>query len=123
MHTTLDGKALFDERELTIAVGPIERATVERSVAGLDGVASIDLGHRGRKIRQRGTLRAASRAQMEARIAAIESFLDGATHTLRTSDARQYAELRVDTFKQLGDRVEGTGAVVEYEIVYPQLRS
>lgn len=123
MHTPLDGKALFDERELTIAVGPIERVTVERSVAGLDGLASIDLGHRGRKIRQRGTLRAASGSQMAARIAAIESFLDGATHTLGTSDARQYAELRVDTFKLLGDRVEGTGVIVEYEIVYTQLRS
>jgi hypothetical protein len=121
--TTLDGKALFDERDLRITVGPIERPSIERSVAGLDGLASIDLGLRGRKIRQRGTLRAASRAQMDARVAAIESFLDGAEHSLRTADGRQYDHLRMDAFTPLGSQGEGTGLVVEYEIAYTQLRS
>ncbi|HNY77620.1 MAG: hypothetical protein RBS72_04510 [Sedimentisphaerales bacterium] len=123
MSTMLDSQALFDERDLRIAVGPIERASIERSMAGLDGLASIDLGLRGRKIRQRGTLRAASRAQMDARIAAIEGFLDGAEHTLRTADGRQYDDLRMDAFTPLGGQVEGTGLVVEYEITYTQLRS
>ncbi len=123
MSTTLDSQALFDERDLRIAVGPVERASIERSVGGIDGLASIDLGLRGRKIRQRGTLRATSRAQMEARLAAIESFLDGAEHTLRTADGRQYDHLRMDAFTQLGSQVEGTGLVVEYEIAYTQLRS
>lgn len=123
MSTTLDSQALFDERDLRLAVGPIERASMERSVAGLDGLVSIDLGLRGRKIRQRGTLRAASRAQMDARVAAIESLLDGAEHTLRTADGRQYDHLRMDAFTPLGTQVEGTGLVVEYEIGYTQLRS
>lgn len=123
MSTTLDGKALFDEWDLRIAAGPVERASIERSVAGLDGLASIDLGLRGRRIRQRGTLRAAGRAQMEARIAAIESGLDGAEHTLRAADGRQYDHLRMDAFTQVGSQVEGTGLVVEYEIAYTQLRS
>ena len=123
MSTTLDGRALFDERDLRLAVGPLERSSIERSVAGLDGLASIDLGLRGRKMRQRGTLRAASRAQMDARLAAIESFLDGAEHTLRTADGRQYDHLRMDAFSPLGSQVEGTGLVVEYEITYMQLRS
>lgn len=123
MSTTLDGKALFDERDLRIAAGPVERASIERDVAGLDGLASIDLGLRGRKIRQRGALRATSRAQMDSRIAAIESFLDGAQHTLRTADGRQYGHLRMDAFTQLGSQIEGTGLMVEYEITYTQLRS
>ncbi len=123
MSTTLDGKALFDERDVHVAVGPLERAAIERSIPGLDGMASIDLGFQGRKIRQRGILRTSSREQMDSRLVAIESLLDGATHTLRTSDGRQYADLRVDAFKELDRRVEGAGAIVEYEIVYTQLRS
>jgi hypothetical protein len=123
VNTTLDDKALFDERDLRITVGSIERASIERSVPGLDGLASIDLGLRGRKIRQRGMLRAASRSQMDSRIAAIEGFLDGAAHSLRTSDGRQYTDLRMDTFTQLGSQVEGAGIVVEYEIAYTQLRN
>ena len=123
MTTTLDGKALFDERELTVAVGPVERASVERGVPGLDGLASIDLGRRGRKVRQRGTLPATNQAQMDARIAVIEVFLDGAPHTLRVSDGRRYDDLRMDAFVQRDRRVEGTGVVVEYEITYTQLRS
>jgi hypothetical protein len=123
VSTTLDGKALFDERDLRIAVGPLERAAIERSIPGLDGLASIDLGVQGRKVRQRGILRATSREQMDSRLAAIESMLDGATHTLQTSDGRQYADLRIDAFKELDRRHEGSGVVVEYEIVYTQLRS
>lgn len=123
MTTTLDGKALFDERELIVAVGPIERASIERSVPGLDGLASIDLGRRGRKVRQRGTLRATNQARADARIAPIEAFLDGAPHTLRLSDGRRYDDLRMDAFVQRDRRVEGAGVVVEYEITYTQLRS
>ena len=123
MGTTLDGKALFDERDVRITIGSIERASIERSIAGLDGLASIDLGLRGRKIRQGGTLRAGSRLQMDSRIASIESFIDGATHILQTCDGRQYTDVRVDAFTPLGSRVEGTGVVVEYEVVYTQLRS
>lgn len=123
MGTTLDGKTLFDERDVQITIGSIERASIERGVAGLDGLASIDLGLRGRKIRQRGTLRAASRSQMDSRIGSIEGFIDGATHTLQTCDGRKYTDVRVDAFSQLGYQVEGTGVVVEYEIVYTQLRS
>ncbi len=123
MTTTLDGKALFDERELTIAVGPVERASVERGVPGLDGLASIDLGRRGRKVRQRGTLRATNQARMDARIAAIEVLLDGAPHSLLVSDGRRYDDLRMDAFVQRDRRVEGAGVVVEYEITYTQLRS
>lgn len=123
MSTTLDGKTLFDEQDLHITLGSLERAAIKRSIPGLDGLASIDLGFLARKIRQRGILRASSRTQMNSRLAAIESLLDGAPHILRTSDGRQYADLRVDAFKELDRRLEGTGVVIEYEITYTQLRS
>lgn len=121
MHVTLDGQAVFDEQELTIAIGSLGRASLERSIAGLDGVLSIDLGARSRRIRQTGVLRAAGRAALNARIDAIAAFLDGQTHTLATGDGRVYDNLRMDSFQQLRQRAAGPGIVVEYEIAYTQL--
>ncbi len=121
MRVMLDGQAIFDEHELTIAVGSPSRACVERSICGLDGRLSIDLGARGRKIRQTGVLRAASRAAMNARVGIIAAFIDGATHTLTAADGRAYDNLRMDSFTQVSERASGPGLLVEYEIVYTQL--
>jgi len=121
MHVMLDGQAIFDEQELTITIGRLSRATLERAVGGLDGVLSIDLGARSRPLRQAGVLRAVSRAAMNARIDAIAAFLDGQTHTLTTADGRTYGNLRVDSFEQLREHIGGPGIVVEYEIAYTQL--
>jgi len=121
MHVMLDGQAVFDEQELTITLGSPGRASLERSIAGLDGVLSIDLGARSRRIRQTGVLRAASRAAMNARIDAITAFLDGQTRTLTTADGRTYGNLRVDSFQPLREHTTGPGIVVEYEIAYTQL--
>ena len=51
MRVTLDGQNLFDEQQLEIEPGSITRNSIERAVAGLDGVLSIDIGRRGRKIK------------------------------------------------------------------------
>ena len=123
MNTTLDGHALFDEQDLRIDAGPVKRACVERTVPGLDGVASIDLGDRGRQLSQRGTLRATSRAGLQRRIDAIAAFADGTTHTLVTSDGRQYDRVRVDAFRLIEERAVGAGVVAKYEIEYRQLGS
>lgn len=123
MSTTLDDKALFDEQDLKIQIDTWQRASVERSIPGLDGTVSIDLGCRTRTIRQRGILRAASQAMMHSRLNAIEAFVDGDTHTLVTADGQTYANLRADTFTPLNQDTSGIGAVVEYEIVYTQLGS
>jgi hypothetical protein len=121
VSTTLDGKALFDERELEIQIGPWERTHVERASPGLDGVLSIDLGRRSRTIRQRGTLRAVGRAEMTSRLNAIETLCDGGTHTLVTADGCPYANVRVDAFTQHDRDVTGVGIAVTYEILYTQL--
>ena len=123
MNTTLDGHALFDERDLQVGAGPVKRACVERSVSGLDGIASIDLGRRGRQLRQRGILRSASREALQRRIDAIAAFVDGGTHTLVTSDGRRYEGLRMDAFTLVKEQTVGAGAVAEYEIEYKQLGS
>lgn len=121
MKVTLDGQNLFDEQRLEIELGSFKRDSVERAVAGLDGVLSVDMGGRGRKIKQKGALRANSRAQMNNRINTVSAYMDGDTHTLLTSDGEQFDNLRMDSFKVSKERTSGGGIVVDYEIVYTQL--
>ena len=52
MKTTLDEQTLFDEQKLEIEVGSFNRDSIEKTVPGLDGALSIDLGRRSRKIKQ-----------------------------------------------------------------------
>ena len=121
MKVTLDSQMLFDEQALEISAGSFSRDSIERTVPGLDGVLSIDLGRRGRKIKQTGTLRAKSRAKLDDRIGRIAAFMDGDTHTLITSSGRDFTNLRMDSFKTTAENASGTGIVVDYKIVYTQL--
>ena len=121
MKVTLDGHNLFDEQRLEIELGSFNRGSVERAVAGLDGVLSVDVGGRGRKIKQKGSLRANSRTQMNNKINAVSSYMDGSTHILLTSDGDNYDNLRIDSFKVSKERASSSGIVVDYEIVYTQL--
>jgi hypothetical protein len=121
MRVTLDGQNFFDEQQLEIEPGSITRDSIERAVAGLDGVLSIDMGGRGRKIKQKGLLQAKSRMQMDNRINAISAYMDGNTHTLAISDGEQLNNLRMDSFKVSKERAGGNGIVVDYEIIYTQL--
>ena len=121
MKVTLDGHNLFDEQRLEIELGSFNRDSVERAVAGLDGVLSVDVGGRGRKIKQKGSLRANSRTQMNNKINAVSSYMDGSTHILLTSDGDNYDNLRIDSFKVSKERASSSGIVVDYEIVYTQL--
>jgi hypothetical protein len=123
VSTTLDGKALFDEQDLQLEAASFVRDALERTVPGLDGTVSIDLGQRRREVRQRGTLRAGSKAALRGRVNAIMAFIDGNAHTLVTADGRQYANLRTDAFRLLDERTTGAGVVGRYEIVYTQLGS
>jgi len=121
MSVTLDGQNLFDEQQLEIEQDSLNRDSIEKAVAGLDGVLSIDMGERARKIRQRGTLRAQSRAQMNTRINAISAYMDGNTHTLVSNEGETFDNLRMDSFKVNRKLAGGGGMVVDYEIVYTQL--
>lgn len=123
MSVTLDGQVLFDEQNLQIEVGSRTRCSLERRVCGLNGMLSIDLGRKARKVRQTGTLRAPSAGALRLRIDTIAGFIDGDTHTLVTSDGQRHANLRMDSFKELGKSSGGPGLVVEYEIVYTQLEA
>jgi hypothetical protein len=121
MSVTLDGQDLFDERQLEIEPGSFSRDSIERTAAGLDGVLSIDLGGRGRKIKQKGVLRARSRTEMEEKKIAISAYMDGDMHTLVTGSGEEFANLRMDVFKVSRERTTGSGLCCDYEIVYRQL--
>jgi len=121
MKTTLDLQMLFDEQTLEITAGSFQRDSTEKTIPGLNGVLSIDLGLRGRKIKQTGTLRAKSRAQLDERISKISTFMDGDTHTLITGTGREFTNLRMDSFKTTAEHADGTGTVTDYEIFYTQL--
>ena len=121
MSVTIDGQTLFDEHQLEIETGSFSRDSIERKIPGLDGMLSIDLGRRGRKIKQKGTLRAKSRTQMNERVNAISAFADGDTHTLVTDSGETMDNLRMDSFKTDKERTDGIGIVIDYEIVYTQL--
>ena len=122
MSTTLDGQSLFDEQQLEIEPESISRDSIERTVPGLDGMLSIDLGRRGREIKQRGVLRAKSRSQMDDRISVISAYMDGDTHTLATGSGKKFDNLRMDVFKVSKERASGGGVAIDYEIVYTQLK-
>jgi hypothetical protein len=122
MSVTLDGQSLFDEQQLEIEPGSVSRDSIERTVSGLDGVLSIDLGGRGRKIKQRGVLRAKSRLQMDDRINVISAYMDGDTHTLVISGGKEFDNLRMDVFRVSKEWASGGGVAIDYEIVYTQLK-
>jgi len=122
MGTTLDGQELFDEHELQIESGSIRRDAMERKVSGLDGVLSIDLGERGRRIKQTGSLRAQNQLQMDFRINLISSYMNGNTHTMKTKSGEEFGNLRMDVFKVSKGRASGIGVAVDYEIMYTQLK-
>ena len=121
MKVTLDTQMLFDEQALEITADSFSRDSIERTVPGLDGMLSIDLGRRGRKIKQTGTLRAKSRVQLDERISKIAAFMDGDTHTLITRSGQEISNLRMDSFKAGTEHADGTGIVTDYEIIYTQL--
>jgi hypothetical protein len=122
MSVSLDGQALFDERQLAIESGSPVRDSIERAIAGLDGVLSIDLGERGRRIKQKGSLRAGSMAELNDKIASISAFMDGDTHALAISGGREFDDLRMDSFSTSSERTSSSGVTVDYEIIYTQLK-
>jgi hypothetical protein len=121
MKVTLDTQMLFDEQALEITADSFSRDSIERSVPGLHGVLNIDLGSRGRKIKQIGTLRAQSRTQLNERISKISAFIDGNIHTLTTSSGMEFTNLRMDSFKTGTEHADGTSIFTDYEIIYTQL--
>lgn len=107
----------------SVVVGSWARDSIERSVSGLDGVLSIDLGIRGREIIQKGFLRAVSSAGLSDRIALIQGLMDGKSHRLSLDDGREFSDLRMDAFEAESREFSGGGISCGCTIKYTQLKS
>jgi len=122
MKILLDGIDIFGGDISSLTVGSVERESIERSVAGLDGVVSIDMGQRDRKLVQKGTIGGLNAEQLQQQRAEIESFIDGTCRTLSANDGREFANVRMDSFKAKSFSASSTEAVMEYEIEHRQLK-
>lgn len=120
MRAKLDGKTEFEQTEL--AVGSWRRDSIERSAAGVDGVVSVDLGKRTRKIVQSGLVRAGSDEGLKSKIDAVSALMDGGTHVLETAVGERFDNLRIDAFEMGQKDYSGRGACQEIEIKYTQLK-
>jgi hypothetical protein len=122
MSVMIDGQVLFDDDQLKIEPDSVERKSILKAVAGLDGILSIDLGRRGRTIKQKGLLRAQSTVQLTAQVNAISALMDGRTHTLTAGNNQNFENLRMNAFKVKPHRISGSGVEADYEISYTQLK-
>jgi len=121
MRATLDNVIAIEDS--SVVVGSWARDSIDRSVSGLDGVLSIDLGLRGREIIHKGFLRAVSSAGLSDRIALVQGLMDGKSHTLCLDDGRKFSDFRMDSFEAKECEFGGGGVSCECVIKYMQLKS
>ena len=118
-----DDQKLFGNGPYTIVALSWQRKTIEKGFAGLDGVLSIDLGMRGRKLKQKGRLVANSATALVKQINTITSYINGKTYTLLDQNGTSYANVRMDNFNPLEPVGKASQTRCEYEIIYTQLSS
>jgi len=116
-----DGKELFGKGEHSLEVRSWRREGVDYGFAGLDGVLSVDLGRRERKLKQRGWLTAESVGALMRLMEEISGYIDGQSYELVDGGGICYGQVRMDSFTLLGSVTAGNQARCEYEIHYTQL--
>ena len=121
MGATLDGERLFDGSSVEFEIGGLDRESLERGISGLDGVLRVDLGTRGRRIMQRGTLRGRSRTDLKLRVDSILGYFDGVEHVLVTDTGECFEAVVIQGVDFGVQQVDGKGLSVDYEITYKQL--
>jgi hypothetical protein len=119
MRATIDETLEFEQEYLK--VGSYHRDAVERSITGLDGVMSIDLGMRKRQLLQKGILHADSTESLRGKVNSFSKLMDGRTHKLVLGDASYFGNLRVDVFEVAKENHSGIGPSCNFEIRYTQL--
>lgn len=119
--STLDGKALFASGPHEIVPGSWQRQQIRRSIPGRDGEQVIDLGGRGRAIRQTGRLQAGDAAALQGLIHDIAGFQDGCVHTLVDNHGLEYASVILQSFELTTPIAVGRCAWADYKIEYLQL--
>jgi len=112
---------MFDKGEHTLQPLSWRREAVQRGFAGLDGVVSMDLGRRERKLQQRGHLVSASKASLLQLMELVASYIDGQSYDLTDQNGVFYPQVRMDSFALRGPIRAANQASCEYEIIYTQL--
>lgn len=119
MKAKIDETLEFEQKHLEI--GSYQRDSAERSVTGLDGVMSIDLGMRKRQLVHEGILHAGSTEALRAKVNSFSKLVDGRTHKLVLGDGKSFDNLRVDAFEVATECHSGKGPSCDFEIRYTQL--
>ena len=120
MKAVLDNEIIFNEDYFGLEIKSFQREVVQRSAAGLDGQVSIDLGLRGRKLVQKGQLRAKNQAELQEIIDQINELIDGNEHILKSPDGRVFGNLVIENFQTDSFVFGGTQASCKYQITYTQ---
>jgi len=120
MKAVLDNVIIFNEDYFGLETKSFQREVVQRSAAGLDGQVSIDLGLRGRKLVQKGQLRAKNQAELQERIDEINGLIDGNEHILKSPDGKVFEHLVIENFQTDSFVFGGTQASCKYQITYMQ---
>ena|ERR1044072_694328 len=113
---TFDGVNIFGY-EVVATVDNLPRAAVQESWFGIDGIAEIDGGFRGRIATIQGKLQAPSPSDLGSMFAFAQSYHDGKQYTLALDDGRFF------TAKMLGfhphpGRSEANVASNQYQHYY-----
>jgi len=116
-----DNQQFFDQGQHTMEVMSWRRDNVQRGFAGLDGMVSIDLGRRERKLRQYGYLAASGIEALIALGEEIAAYIDGQVYDLIDQNGRRYEQVRMDSFTASGEVMAGNQARCKYEIIYTLL--
>jgi len=116
-----DGQRLFGSGPHSVTAQSWRRQVIERGFAGLNGLISIDLGRRGREIKQTGRLAATSMAALKKMMDGISVYIDGQCYSLVDQDGTEYTNVRMDSFDMSDPVVTANQVSCGYEIVYKQL--
>jgi hypothetical protein len=122
-NTTImfDSQAIFGAGRHVLQPMSWRRVSSDRAFSGLDGMMSVDLGLRERKLKQRGSLSAVSVAGLMQLVESISVYIDGQAYTLLDQHGVTYGNVRMDSFRLLGSIAVGNQSQCEYEITYTQL--
>lgn len=110
----------FNEESFEVEVKGTQRSVIQRTAAGFDGQVSIDLGLRGRKLLQKGELRAKSGTELQRKIDEINELIDGELHTLKCPDGRVFKNLLIEEFQTKAFVNGGAHISCQYHITYTQ---
>jgi hypothetical protein len=120
MKAVLDEQIIFDRTSFELEVKSPQRSIIQRLAAGLDGQVGIEMGLRGRKIVQKGQLRAKSQNEFQQQIDVINELIDGNLHILKCPDGRVFKNLLVEDFQTAPSVSGGAHISCRYSITYIQ---